>query len=53
VYQRPFTPTPDDYVPIPYPAPNYGVNIRLLDGEDIEALKPFLVQPKDPMRIWA
>jgi hypothetical protein len=53
VYQRPPEPTPEDYVPQPYPAPNYGVNIRLLDGEDIEPLKPYIIQPKNPVRIWA
>ena len=53
VYQRPPIPTPDDYVPIPYPPPNYGVNIRLLDDEDIEPLKPYIVEPKNPVRVWA
>jgi len=53
VYQRPPIPTPDDYVPIPYPPPNYGVNIRLLDDEDIEPLRPFIVEPKNPVRVWA
>jgi len=53
VYQRPPIPTPDDYEPIPYPPPNYGVNIRLLDDEDIEPLKPFIVEPKNPIRVWA
>ena len=53
VYQRPPIPTPDDYVPIPYPPPNYGVNIRLLDGEDIEPLRPYIVELTDPIRVWA
>ena len=53
VYQRPPIPTPDDYEPIPYPPPNWGVNIRLLDDEDIEPLKPFIVEPKNPIRVWA
>jgi hypothetical protein len=53
VYMRPPEPTPPDYVPVPYPAPNYGVNIRLLDGEDITPLQPYLVYPKDPIRVWA
>jgi hypothetical protein len=53
VYQRPPEPTPEDYVPIPYPAPNFGVNIRLMDDEDIEPLKPYIVQPKHPVRVWA
>jgi len=53
VYQRPPEPTPEDYVPIPYPAPNFGVNIRLMDDEDIEPLKPYIIQPKHPVRVWA
>jgi hypothetical protein len=53
VYQRPPEPTPKDYVPIPYPAPNFGVNIRLMEDEDIEPLKPYIVQPKHPVRVWA
>jgi hypothetical protein len=52
VYQRPPEPIPEDYVPIPYPAPNFGVNIRLLDDEDIEPLKPYIIQPKHPVRVW-
>lgn len=53
VYQRPPIPTPEDYVPIPYLPPNYGVNIRLLDDEDIEPLKSFIVEPRKPIRVWA
>ena len=53
VYMRPPIPTPKDYEPIPYPAPNYGVNIRLLDDEDIEPLRPYICEPKNPVRVWA
>jgi hypothetical protein len=53
VYQRPPNPTPEDYVFIPYPAPNFGVNIRLLDGEDITPLQPYIVNIVDPIRMWA
>jgi len=53
LYQRPPEPTPEDYVPIPYPPPNYGVNIRLLDDENIEPLKPYMVYPENPIRVWA
>ena len=53
VYQRPPIPTPEDYVPVPYPAPNWGVNVLLLDGEDIEPLRPFICNPKKPVRVWA
>ena len=53
VYQRPPIPTPPDYEPIPYLPPNYVVNIRLLDDEDIEPLRPYIVQPRKPVRVWA
>jgi hypothetical protein len=53
VYKRAPVPTPEDYVPEPYPAPNYGVNIRLDGDEDIESLRPYIVQPKNPVRVWA
>ncbi len=53
VYQRPPEPTPEDYEPIPYPPPNYGVNIRLLDDEDKTPLEPYIVEPKNPIRVWA
>ena len=53
VYKRPPIPTPDDYVPEPYPAPNWGVNVLLLDNEDIEPLQPYIVEPKNPVRVWA
>ena len=53
VYQRPPIPTPENYQPEPYPSPNYGINIRLLDDEDIEPLRPYIVQPKNPVRVWA
>jgi hypothetical protein len=53
VYQKTPIPTPPDYQPIPYPPPNWGVNILLLDDEDGEALKPYLCFPKKPVRVWA
>ena len=48
VYQRPPIPTPDDYEPIPYPPPNWGVNIRLLDDEDIELSLIHISEPTRP-----
>lgn len=45
---------PDDYEPVPYPAPNYGVNVRLIEGEDGSTLGPFAVETKPfPQRVWA
>jgi hypothetical protein len=53
VYKRAPKILPPDYEPEPYPAPNWGVNVLLLDGEDIEPLKPYIVEPKNPIRVWA
>ena len=53
VYKRPPIPTPEDYVPEPYSAPNWGVNIRLLDDEDKTPLEPYIVEPRKPVRVWA
>lgn len=33
--------------------PGWHVNVRLVDGEDVEALKSFEVTPETPMRVWA
>ena len=52
VYQRLPELIPKDYVPIPYPAPNFGVNIRLMEDEDIEPLRPYIIYPKNPIRVW-
>ena len=53
VYKPAPIPSQDNYEPIPYPAPNYGVNIRLLDDENIEPLQPYIVEPRKPVRVWA
>lgn len=55
VYEPAPQPMPDDYVPVPYPAPNYGVNVRLVEGvEDSAPLLPYSVQPSPfPQRVWA
>ena len=54
VYEPAPIPTPEDYKPIPYPAPNWGVNVRLVEGEDAEALEPYAVEPEPfPQRVWA
>jgi hypothetical protein len=34
------------------PIDGWHVNVRLVDGEDAEALEPFVVQPKSPVRVW-
>jgi hypothetical protein len=54
VYQRPTKPISidEEYIPVPYPPPNFGVNIRLMEDEDIEPLKPYIIYPKNPIRIW-
>ena len=54
VYEPAPIPTPDDYVPVPYPAPNWGVNVLVLDGEDTSLIEPYSVQPSPyPQRVWA
>jgi hypothetical protein len=52
VYEPAPIPTPEDYVPVPYPAPNYGVNVLVIDGEDASPLEPYAVQPSVPQRVW-
>ena len=54
VYQPAPDPMPDPYVPVPYPAPNFGVNVLVIGDEDSAPLVPFSVQPSPyPQRIWA
>jgi hypothetical protein len=53
VYKPAPIPTPDDYVPVPYPAPNWGVNVLVIDGEDATPILPYAVEPTLPQRIWA
>ena len=54
VYRPAPEPMPEDYVPVPYPAPNYGVNVLVLDTEDASPLLPYAVQPSPyPQRVWA
>jgi len=53
VYEPAPIPTPEDYVPVPYPAPNWGVNVLVIDGEDASPIEPYAVQPSPfPQRIW-
>ena len=53
VYEPAPDPVPEDYVPVPYPAPNYGANVLVLDNEDSTPLLPYSVQPSPfPQRIW-
>ena len=53
VYQPAPDPIPEDYVPVPYPAPNYGVNVLVLDTEDATPILPYAVDPAVPQRVWA
>ena len=54
VYEPAPEPVPEDYVPVPYPAPNYGVNVLLLETEDPAPLAPYEVTPSPyPQRVWA
>ena len=54
VYEPAPEPTPEGYVPVPYPAPNFGVNVLVLDNEDSAPLVPYSVQPQPyPQRVWS
>lgn len=54
VYVSAPEPVPEDYVPVPYPAPNYGVNVLVIEGEDATPLEPYSVDPSPfPQRVWA
>ena len=54
VYEPAPDPVPEDYVPVPYPAPNYGVNVLVLDSEDSAPLVPYSVEPQPyPQRVWS
>jgi hypothetical protein len=54
VYEPAPIPMLDNYVPVPYPAPNFGVNVLVLDGEDTSLIEAYAVQPSPfPQRIWA
>jgi hypothetical protein len=46
-------PIPDpENPPEPIPEDGWHVNVRLVDGEDAEALEPFCVHPTVPRRVW-
>jgi hypothetical protein len=46
-------PIPDpENPPTPIPEEGYHVNVRVVDGEDAEALEPFSVHPTLPRRVW-
>jgi hypothetical protein len=34
------------------PIEGWHVNVRLVEGEDAEALEPFEVSPETPVRVW-
>ena len=58
VYMPAIEPQPEDgedpHEPVPYPAPNYGVNVLVLESEDPTPLLPYSVQPTPyPQRVWA
>ena len=54
VYQPAPDPLPEGYVPIPYPAPNFGVNVLVLDDEDATPIEQYAVNPEPyAQRVWA
>jgi hypothetical protein len=42
----------DDPEAEPIPLPGWHINIRLVEGEDAEALQAFEVHPTLPRRVW-
>jgi hypothetical protein len=40
-------------VPVMAPIDGWHVNVRVVGGEDAEALQAFEVTPTTPMRVWA
>ena len=46
-------PIPDpENPPPPIPEEGFHVNVRVVEGEDAEALEPFAVFPTQPRRVW-
>ena len=46
-------PIPDpENPPPPIPEDGWHVNVRVVEGEDAEALEPFAVFPTLPRRVW-
>jgi len=43
----------DDPEAEPIPLPGWHINIRLVEGEDAEALQAYEVHPTVPRRVWA
>ena len=52
LYERQEVADPEN-PPEPVAIPGWHVNIRLVDGEDAEALQAFEVHPATPLRVWA
>jgi hypothetical protein len=52
LYERQEVTDPDN-PPEPIPIPGWHINIRLVDGEDAEALQAYEVHPTVPRRVWA
>jgi len=40
-------------VPVMAPIDGWHVNVRVVEGEDTEALQAFEVHPATPLRVWA
>lgn len=43
----------DGEYPAMAPIPGWHVNVRLVEGENADALEPFAVTPVTPSRVWA
>ena len=50
LYEKAPDPLPEGYEPVPISG--WHVNVRLMPGEDVAALEPFKIEPRNPRRVW-
>jgi hypothetical protein len=51
LYENQPIPDPEN-PPTPIPLDGWHVNVRVVDGEDAEALEDYSIQPTLPRRVW-
>jgi len=51
LYEHQEIPDPEN-PPTPIPLDGWHVNVRLVEGEDAEALEDYSIQPTLPRRVW-
>jgi hypothetical protein len=52
IIYKPTGETDEEGNPEMAPIEGWHVNVRLVDGEDADALEPFEVTPNTPVRVW-